>query len=128
MFFTFPEDARWNEAESAVEFGVEIGEYAGVVRVPRRIFQHLLAERPTPEKCVEGYHLHRTQRCARSRTHPKPIFAEGGISPQSWRWALGNRSAKAMMESCFARVIKRWVWRQAPQHHANRSYRGHSYP
>jgi len=27
MFFTFPEDARWNNAQQAVEFGVEIGEY-----------------------------------------------------------------------------------------------------
>jgi hypothetical protein len=34
MFFTFPEDAR----RQAVEFGVEIGEYRSVVRVPRRVF------------------------------------------------------------------------------------------
>jgi hypothetical protein len=32
MFFTFPEDARWNAERQAVEFGVEIGEYRGVVR------------------------------------------------------------------------------------------------
>jgi hypothetical protein len=25
MFFTFPEDARWNADRQAVEFGVEIG-------------------------------------------------------------------------------------------------------
>jgi hypothetical protein len=36
-----------------VEFGVEIGEYHGVVRVPRRVFQRLLSDRPTPERCVE---------------------------------------------------------------------------
>jgi hypothetical protein len=30
-----------------VEFEVEIGEYRGVVRVPRRVFQRLLPERPT---------------------------------------------------------------------------------
>jgi hypothetical protein len=54
MFFTFPEDARWNVDHQAVEFGVEIGEYRGVVRVPRRVFQHLLPERPTPERCVES--------------------------------------------------------------------------
>ena len=35
MFFTFPEDARWNAERQAVEFGVVIGEYRGVVRVPR---------------------------------------------------------------------------------------------
>ena len=33
MFFTFPEDARWNAQRQAVEFGVEIGEYRVVVRV-----------------------------------------------------------------------------------------------
>ena len=33
MFFTFPEDTRWNAERQAVEFGVEIGEYSGVVRV-----------------------------------------------------------------------------------------------
>ncbi len=30
MFFTFPEDARWNAERQAVEFGVEIGEHRGV--------------------------------------------------------------------------------------------------
>ena len=61
VFFTFPEDARWNPDRIAVEFGVEIGEYRGVVRVPRRVFQYLLAETPTPERCLEAYHLHRTR-------------------------------------------------------------------
>jgi hypothetical protein len=55
MFFTFPEDARWGGERSAVEFGVEIGEYPGVVRVPRRVLQRLLPERPTPERCVEAH-------------------------------------------------------------------------
>ena len=61
MFFTFPEDAHWNAEQQAVEFGVEIGEYRGVVRVPRRVFQRLLPERPTPERCVEAYYLQRTR-------------------------------------------------------------------
>jgi hypothetical protein len=47
MFFTLPEDARWNADRQAVEFGVEIGEYRGVVRVSRRLFRRLLPERPT---------------------------------------------------------------------------------
>lgn len=59
MFFTFPEDARWSDEHDAVVFGIEIGAYAGVVRVPRRVFQRLLAESPTPARCVESYHLHR---------------------------------------------------------------------
>ena len=44
-----------------MEFGVEIGEYQGAVTVPRRVFQRLLPERPTPEKCVEAYYLQRTR-------------------------------------------------------------------
>ena len=59
MFFIFPEDAHWNADRQAVEFGVEIGEYRGVVRVPRRMFQHLLPERPTLERSVEAYYLQR---------------------------------------------------------------------
>jgi hypothetical protein len=61
MFFTFPDDAGWDAEQQAVEFGVEIGEYRGVVRVPRRVFQRLLPERPTPERCVEAYYLQRTR-------------------------------------------------------------------
>lgn len=61
MFFSFPEDARWNEAKNAVEFGVEIGEYVGVVRVPRHVFQYLLPAAPTPQRCLESYHLNRTR-------------------------------------------------------------------
>ena len=38
---------------------VEIGEYGGVVRCPAHVFQRLLAERLTPERCVEAYYLQR---------------------------------------------------------------------
>ena len=55
MFFIFPEDAHWNADRQAVEFG----EYRGIVRVPRRVFQRLLPERPTPERCVEVFYLQR---------------------------------------------------------------------
>jgi Protein of unknown function (DUF1488) len=61
MFFRFPPDARWNPERSAVEFGIGVGEFEGVVRVPRRVFQILLPEAPTPERCLEAYHLHRTR-------------------------------------------------------------------
>src|SRR6266853_4380894 len=61
MFFRFPPDARWNAERSAVEFGVGVGEYEGVVRVPRRVFQGLLSESPTPERCLEAYYLHRVR-------------------------------------------------------------------
>src|SRR6266404_4636684 len=46
VFFRFPPDARWNADLSAVEFGIGVGEYEGVVRVPRRVLQHLLVSTP----------------------------------------------------------------------------------
>ena len=61
MFFRFPPDARWNADLAAVEFGIGIGEYEGVVRVHRRVFQSLLSEAPTPQRCLEAYHLYRTR-------------------------------------------------------------------
>jgi hypothetical protein len=61
MFFRFPPDARWNPERSVVEFGIGVGEYEGVVRVSRRVFQNLLSRAPTPERCLEAYHLHRTR-------------------------------------------------------------------
>ena len=60
MFFRFPPDARWNPERSVVEFGIGLGEYEGVVRVSRRVFQILLPDAPAPERCLEGFHLNRT--------------------------------------------------------------------
>lgn len=53
----------------AVEFGVETGEYRGVVQVPRRVFQRLLPELPTPERCVEDFIVAQTRRIQRSWPH-----------------------------------------------------------
>jgi hypothetical protein len=61
MFFRFPPDARWNPDRNTVEFGIGVGEYEGVVRVSRRVFQILLLDALTPERCLEAYHLHRTR-------------------------------------------------------------------
>src|SRR5438876_8752108 len=61
VFFTFPEDARWNADRDVVEFSVILGQYEGTVRVPRRVFQGLLDQSPTPERCVEAFHLQRTR-------------------------------------------------------------------
>jgi hypothetical protein len=61
MFFSFPRTPAGTAIRQAVEFGLVIGEYQGVVRVPRRVFQRLLPERPTPERCVEAYYLQRTR-------------------------------------------------------------------
>jgi hypothetical protein len=48
MFFTFPEDARWNADAQAVEFGAGIGEYEGIVRVPRQVFRRFVDGAVTP--------------------------------------------------------------------------------
>ena len=61
VFFRFPPDARWNPDRNAVEFGIGVGDYEGVVRVSRRVFQILLPQAPTPERCLKPYHLHRTR-------------------------------------------------------------------
>jgi hypothetical protein len=81
MFFSFPEDARWNADRQAVEFGVEIGEYRGVVRVSRRVFQRLLPQRPTPERCVEAYYLQRTrfERIAERKLRRRQLTEDGNV-------------------------------------------------
>jgi Protein of unknown function (DUF1488) len=81
LFFTFPEDARWNPDRMAVEFGVEIGEYRGVVRINRRVFQSLLAVGPTPERCLEAYHLHRTrlEMIAELRVRRRQLTDDGNV-------------------------------------------------
>jgi len=61
MFFRFPARCPLELRRSVVEFGTGVGEYEGVVRVSRRVFQILLSEAPTPERCLEAYHLHRTR-------------------------------------------------------------------
>ena len=90
MFFTFPEDARWNAEWQAVEFGVEIDDYSGVVRVPRRIFQRLLPERPTPERCVEACYLQRTQLSQRAVASRVRINAEPGTAATELSDRLGR--------------------------------------
>jgi hypothetical protein len=59
--FVFPDDAAWDETREAVTFTVELGEYRGTCVVPRRVFHDLVGHRPTPEACVEQFHLQRTQ-------------------------------------------------------------------
>jgi hypothetical protein len=77
----FPRTPAWNDERQAVEFGVEIGEYRGVVRVPRRVFQRLLPERPTPERCLEAYYLHRTrfERIAERKLRRRQLTEDGNV-------------------------------------------------
>jgi hypothetical protein len=64
-----------------VEFGVEIGEYEGMVRVPRRVFQRLLSETPTPEPCVERYYLQRTrfENIVERNLHRRQLTEDGNV-------------------------------------------------
>jgi hypothetical protein len=79
--FSFPDDARWNDAVDAVEFGVEIGEYRGVVRVRRQVFQGLLTQRPTPERCIEAFHLCRSEfeRATEAKLRGRELSLDGNI-------------------------------------------------
>lgn len=61
VFFAFPDDTHWNDEWAAVEFTVLLGEYQGTVRVHRRVFQRMLDQPPTPERCLEAFHLQRTR-------------------------------------------------------------------
>jgi Protein of unknown function (DUF1488) len=61
LFFEFPEDARWNDDRDAVEFSVILRPYQGTVRIARRVFQGLLDQPVTPERCLEAFHLQRTR-------------------------------------------------------------------
>jgi hypothetical protein len=77
MFFRFPPDARWNPDRNTVEFGIGVG----VVRVSRRVFQILLSGTPTPEHCLESYHLHRTrlELIAERKVRRKQLTDDGNV-------------------------------------------------
>jgi hypothetical protein len=81
MFFTFPEDGRWNPDCQAVEFGVAIGEYEGVVRIARPVFRRFVDGAVTPERCMEAYHLHRTrlELVAESKLRQRQLTADGDV-------------------------------------------------
>lgn len=81
MFFSFPEDARWNPDRQAVEFGVGVGKYEGVVRIPRQAFRGVIDGAATPERCVETYYLHRTdfERVAERKLRNRQLTADGNV-------------------------------------------------
>src|SRR6266496_1148020 len=90
MFFSFPEDARWNPDLQSVEFGVSIGEYEGVVHVPRDVFRRFTDGAVTPEKCLEAYYLQRTR---------FELIAERKLRRRHWRATATSRSAAATSAS-----------------------------
>ena len=100
MFFTFPEDARWNADRQAVEFGVEIGEYHGVVRLPQRVFQRLLPERPTPRP-PSGASRRTTYSAPASSASPSANPADA-----SWPRMGMSRSAGGTCARCRGRTSR----------------------
>ena len=51
------------------------------VRVARRVFQRLLPERPTPERCLEAYYLQRTrfERIAERKLRRRQLADDGNV-------------------------------------------------
>lgn len=58
--FTFPDEPSWNEERRAVQFTVEIGEYSGIVSIPRTLFQSFVPA-PSEQTCLEAFYRHRAQ-------------------------------------------------------------------
>lgn len=81
MLFRFPEDARWNADRQAVEFGIGIGEYEGVVAISRQVFRRFVDGAITPERCVETYHLQRTEfeRVAERKLRNRQLTEDGNV-------------------------------------------------
>ena len=81
LFFEFPEDARWNDERDAVEFSVILRPNEGTVRIGRRVFQGLLDQRPTPERCIEAFHLQRTrfEMVAERKLRRRQLNEEGNV-------------------------------------------------
>jgi hypothetical protein len=53
---------------------------ASAVRVPRRVFQRLLQERPTPERCVEAYyHRSRFESIAERKLRRRQLTEDGNV-------------------------------------------------
>jgi Protein of unknown function (DUF1488) len=79
--FSFPDDARWDETARAVEFGVGIGGYRGLVRVPRQVFQRLLSGAVTRQSCLEAYHLHRSEfeRAVEAKLRARQLTEDGNV-------------------------------------------------
>jgi hypothetical protein len=52
-----------------------------VVRVPPRVFQRLLPERPTPERCIEAYFLQRTrfESIAQQKLRRRQLTEDGNV-------------------------------------------------
>jgi hypothetical protein len=73
--------SRWNADRQAVEFGIDIGEYEGVVRIPRQVFRRFVDGAVTPERCLEAYYLQRTrfELAAEKKLRRRQLTDDGNI-------------------------------------------------
>ena len=67
--------------------------------ISRRVFQILLPEAPTPERCLEAYHLHRTrlELIAERKVRRRQLTDEGSVEITSRD--LREREAQANYRS-----------------------------
>lgn len=79
--FVFPGEPAWNEAERAVEFGVELGEYAGRAFATLALFQAIVGRRPAPAEAVALFHANRTglERLAEARIRARALDPDANI-------------------------------------------------
>jgi hypothetical protein len=111
LFFQFPEDGRWSDDRDCVEFSVILGPYEGTVRIARRVFQALLDERPTPERCIEAFHLQRTrfEMITERKLRRRQLTEDGNVEitgrdlrekmPSVGRGSLSETAARPFRES-----------------------------
>ena len=61
--------------------GLRFGEYEGRVFVPLRVIQGLIGTRPTPEECVQYFHLERTsfERAAEDKVRARELDEDANI-------------------------------------------------
>ena len=107
MFFRFPEDARWNADMQAVEFGVGIGEYEGVVCVPRQVFRRFVDGAVTPERCLEAFHLQRTrfELIAERTLRNRQLTDDGNVEINGRDLRASSRAAAQMAGDGYARRL-----------------------
>jgi len=90
----------------AVEFGVGIGEYEGVVRVPRQVFRRFIDGAMTPERCLEAFHLQRTrfELTVERKLRNRQLTDDGNIE-------INGRDMRAFPGRRLARVSPHWLTR-----------------
>ena len=94
------------------QFGVGVGEYEGVVRVPRQVFRRFIDGAVTPERCVEAYHLHRTrfERITERKLRNRQLTEDGNVE-------ITGRDLRALRDPVLTAPLsgrRELEWPQAP--------------